>query len=136
MPTRKSFPIAVCRLLPSGHADQQLAVSGTDMQTFGKIISEARKNAGLSQKDLALKIKKEDGEPISPQYLNDIEHDRRNPPGEFLIEQFARVLGLDKDYLCLAAGTIPQQEKRAIASTDPDKVVAAFRVFRKKIRKG
>ena|SRR5437899_10161863 len=106
------------------------------MQTFGKIISDARKKAGLSQKDLALKIKKEDGEPISPQYLNDIEHDRRNPPSEFLIDQFARVLDLDKDYLCLAAGTIPHQEWRAIASTDPDKVVAAFKAFRKKIKEG
>src|SRR6266566_2963368 len=104
--------------------------------TFGQVIAQKRKEAGLSQKELALKLRKEDGTPISPQYLNDIEHDRRNPPGEFLIEQFARVLGLDKDYLCLAAGTVPRQEKRAIASTDPDKVVAAFKVFRKKIRKG
>jgi transposase len=29
----------------------------------------------LSQKDLAAKIRKEDGTAISPQYLNDIEHD-------------------------------------------------------------
>lgn len=49
------------------------------METFGKIVSAARKELGISQKDLAAKIVKEDGETISPQYLNDIEHDRRNP---------------------------------------------------------
>jgi len=43
----------------------------------------------MSQKELAGKIKKEDGLPISAQYLNDIEHDRRNPPSEFLIAQIA-----------------------------------------------
>ena len=53
------------------------------MKTFGTIISEARRAAGLSQKELAAKVKKEDGQPISAQYLNDIEHDRRNPPRSF-----------------------------------------------------
>jgi ribosome-binding protein aMBF1 (putative translation factor) len=52
------------------------------MKTFGTIISEARRAAGLSEKELAAKVKKEDGQPISAQYLN-IEHDRRNPPRSF-----------------------------------------------------
>ena len=55
------------------------------MKTFGTLISEARRAKGLSQKDLAAKVKKEDGQAISAQYLNDIEHDRRNPPSELLI---------------------------------------------------
>ena len=67
------------------------------------------------------KIKKEDGQPISAQYLNDIEHDRRNPPSEFLIAQFATVLKLDKDVLILAAGMIPQ-DLQQMAATQPDKV--------------
>jgi ribosome-binding protein aMBF1 (putative translation factor) len=41
------------------------------MKTVGTIISEARRAAGMSQKDLAAKMKKEDGQPISAQYLND-----------------------------------------------------------------
>ena len=77
------------------------------MKTFGAILSEARKAKGMSQKELAAKVRKEDGQAISPQYLNDIEHDRRNPPSEFLIGQIAELLGGDKDTLCLAAGTIP-----------------------------
>jgi transcriptional regulator with XRE-family HTH domain len=100
------------------------------MKTFGSIISEARRAAGLSQKELAAKIKKEDGQAISAQYLNDIEHDRRNPPSEFLISQFATLLNLDKDVLCLAAGTIPQDLQK-MAATQPEKVEQAFKAFRK-----
>ncbi|MCB1783974.1 MAG: helix-turn-helix transcriptional regulator [Alphaproteobacteria bacterium] len=47
--------------------------------TFGGLISETRKGKGISQKELAAKILKEDGEAIAPQYLNDIEHGRRTP---------------------------------------------------------
>src|ERR1700692_3877487 len=81
--------------------------SNVTMKTFGTVLSEARKAKGMSQKELAAKVKKEDGQPISPQYLNDIEHDRRNPPSEFIIGQMAEFLAFDKDMLCLAAGTIP-----------------------------
>jgi transcriptional regulator with XRE-family HTH domain len=83
------------------------------MKTFGTIIAEARRPKGLSQRELAAKVKKEDGQAISAQYLNDIEHDRRNPPNEYLIAQFAHELDLDKDVLCLAAGTIPQDVQKS-----------------------
>jgi transcriptional regulator with XRE-family HTH domain len=104
------------------------------MKTFGNLISEARRAVGLSQKDLAGKIKKEDGKTISAQYLNDIEHDRRNPPSEFLIAQMAPLLKLDKDVLCLAAGTIPQDLKK-IATTQPERVEEAFKAFRRDVKK-
>jgi transcriptional regulator with XRE-family HTH domain len=104
------------------------------MKTFGTIISEARRGLGMSQKDLAEAVKKEDGKQISAQYLNDIEHDRRNPPSELLIAQIAAALKLDKDVLCLVAGTIPQDLKK-IASTQPEKVEEAFRVFRRTFKK-
>jgi transcriptional regulator with XRE-family HTH domain len=103
------------------------------MKTFGAIVSEARRAKGLSQKDLAALVKKEDGQSISAQYLNDIEHDRRNPPSEFLIGQIAGVLNVSKDVLCLAAGTIPN-DLRNMASTQPEKVEAAFKAFRKAVK--
>jgi len=102
--------------------------------TFGKILSEARRKLGLSQKDLAAKIFKEDGQAISAQYLNDIEHDRRNPPGEFLIGQFAAGLGLDKDTLCLAAGTVPSDLRERAASRPQAEVKEAFKAFRKALK--
>jgi transcriptional regulator with XRE-family HTH domain len=104
------------------------------MKTFGTIISEARRGLGMSQKDLAAAVKKEDGQPISAQYLNDIEHDRRNPPSELLIAQIATVLKLDKDVLCLVGGTIPQDLKK-MATTQPEKVEEAFKVFRRTVKK-
>ena len=106
------------------------------MSTFGKVISDARKKLRVSQKELAARIKKEDGSQISPQYLNDIEHDRRNPPSESLIEQFARELELSKDYLCLAAGSLPQADLKRLGGLEPDVVEDAYRVFRRKIRGG
>jgi transcriptional regulator with XRE-family HTH domain len=105
------------------------------MMSFGTIISEARKKTKLSQKDLASRIKKENGESISAQYLNDIERERRNPPSEFLIGQFARELKLSKEYLCLAAGTIPEDFQQKLASAPPQAVEEAFKAFRRTIKK-
>jgi transcriptional regulator with XRE-family HTH domain len=102
--------------------------------TFGQIVADARRKLGLSQKELAERIRKENGESISPQYLNDIERDRRNPPSEYLLAQFAKELKLSKDYLLLAAGTVPKEVKEKLGESDPDAVEQAFRAFRKQIR--
>ena len=89
---------------------------------------------GISQKDLAGKIRKEDGVTISPQYLNDIEHDRRDPPSEFLIEQFAKQLKLSKEHLLAAAGRWPADIRDRLAAADPKKVEEAFTAFRKVLK--
>lgn len=101
--------------------------------TFGQIVAEARKKASLSQKDLAARIIKEDGDPISPQYLNDIERDRRNPPSEHLIGEIARKLNLDPDYLYYVAGQMPQDLRDR--SRRPEEVQRAFVAFRKALQK-
>jgi transcriptional regulator with XRE-family HTH domain len=97
--------------------------------TFGQIVAEARKKLGLSQKDLAARITKEDGAAISPQYLNDIERDRRNPPSEYLIGQFARELNLAPDYLYYVAGQLPQDLRGG--SRREEEVRDAFVAFRR-----
>src|SRR5260221_12330331 len=99
--------------------------------TFGRLISTARRTIGLSQKQLAARIMKEDGRPISPQYLNDIEHDRRNPPSPLLIERLAKELQVSEDRLCAAAGSMPQDLKRQVAVAQPDDLARAFKAFRK-----
>jgi transcriptional regulator with XRE-family HTH domain len=99
---------------------------------FGAYISEARKKAGLSQKELASRINKEDGEAISPQYLNDIEHDRRNPPGEFILSQLAKELDLSLDYLRYLSGRLAPDDIRNIE--EPEKVEEAFKAFRRIIK--
>jgi transcriptional regulator with XRE-family HTH domain len=101
-----------------------------DEPSFGQIIAEARRTLQLSQKQLASMVMKENGVPISPQYLNDLEHNRRNPPPDYLITQFAHALHLKPDYLMLAAGKVPR-DIRAIGVAKPEVVEEAFRLFRK-----
>ena len=100
--------------------------------TFGQVISEARKKLGISQRELALKLLKDDGASISPQYLNDIERDRRNPPGDHLLEQLARVLEVDIDYLYFLSGKLPSELR--IRTSDPNQVKEAFKAFRRTLR--
>jgi transcriptional regulator with XRE-family HTH domain len=101
--------------------------------TFGKATSAARRAKGLSQKELAALISKEDGQPITPQYLNDIEHDRRSPSSEHMVQQFAERLGLSVDYLSWLVGKLPSSVKRE--NVDPRHVEQAFMAFRKALDK-
>jgi len=101
------------------------------MMTFGRLIADARKRANLSLKELSAMIKKEDGEPISPQYLNDIEHDRRNPPADFLLQQFAAVLDIPIEVLYYHTGELPT-DLRGI-SADNERIKEAYRAFRRKL---
>jgi transcriptional regulator with XRE-family HTH domain len=104
------------------------------MKTFGSVIASARKELGISQKDLAALIRKEDGETISPQYLNDIEHDRRNPPSEFIIEQLAQHLKRTTEYLVTAAGILPSQMRQDLTGATPDQIARAYRAFRDSLK--
>lgn len=102
--------------------------------TFGQAISKARKVKGLSQKELAALVKKEEnGGPISPQYLNDIEHDRRSPTSDHLIKQFAAILDEDEGYLFVLAGKIPDDLRGS--AKNREKIVESFANFRKNLTK-
>lgn len=81
--------------------------------TFGNFIRETRKVAGLSQKQLAEMIEREEGGSISPQYLNDIEHDRRSPSSDHMIQQLARTLKVSANYLSYLAGRVPAALRKA-----------------------
>lgn len=96
--------------------------------TFGRAIAQKRKALGLSQKQLAEQIQREDGGSISPQYLNDIEHDRRSPSSDHMINEFARVLSLSSNYLYYLAGRVPAQARQTgVTPRQVDQWVAAFR---------
>ena len=102
-------------------------------QTFGRAISQARKTRGWSQKELAQKILREDGESISPQYLNDIEHDRRSPSSDRMVQQFAEVLGMDVDWLYYLAGKFPADlRERKLTEREFTAGMVAFRATPKK----
>jgi len=95
---------------------------------FGGVIAEARKKLGLSQKQLAEKILREDSEPISPQYLNDIERDRRSPSSDHMVKEFAKALKLEADYLHYLNGRFPEPERHTKLSPQQfEKAMVAFR---------
>jgi transcriptional regulator with XRE-family HTH domain len=96
--------------------------------TVGQAIAAARKHKQISQKELSAMIRKEDGSPISPQYLNDIERDRRNPPGEHLLPQFASALEIPEEYLYFLANQIPPRYRES-GKSSPQQVLDAFHAF-------
>lgn len=101
-----------------------------ETKSFGGYISEARKKLQISQKELAAKIlREEDGQPISPQYLNDIERDRRSPSSDHLMMQFATALNINADYLHFLAGKLPDEIRNKNLSEK--QVEAAFAAFRR-----
>ena len=102
----------------------------TSVMTFGSYILKLRKEKGISQKDLASKIlREEDEKAISPQYLNDIERDRRNPTSDHLINQFAAALEVEPEYLFYLAGTLPKDLVEA--GRGRAEVVEFFNAFRR-----
>jgi transcriptional regulator with XRE-family HTH domain len=102
--------------------------------TFGQVISRARKDKGWALKDLAARVLREDGEAISPQYLNDIEHDRRSPSSDRMVQQFAEALDIDSDWLYYLAGRFPEDVR--MKKLSPNEVAHAMLAFRSGPRKG
>jgi transcriptional regulator with XRE-family HTH domain len=103
-----------------------------DTSSFGGAIASARKNKGWSQKELAAKIiKEEDKAPITAQYLNDIEHNRRSPTSSHLVKQFARVLDIDPQVLFAVIGMLPEKERKLVSKATPAAIGEAFVAFRR-----
>ncbi|GLS40874.1 hypothetical protein GCM10010869_64710 [Mesorhizobium tianshanense] len=77
---------------------------------------------------------REDKEPISSLYLNDIEHDRRSPSSDRIVQQFADVLGIDRDWLYYLAGRFPDDVRDKNLSQK--QVSEAMVAFRRKLDQG
>ena len=81
---------------------------------------------------MAVRFLKDDGDPISPQYFNDLERDRRNPPSPTLLKQ------LPPRSTCrpITSTSWPGQLPDDLRSGNyaPDKVQAAFHAFRRSLR--
>ena len=109
-------------------------VAGADeceMKTFGQVLREACKKAGITQRELAARLKREDGRAVDPPYLNAVEHDHRYPPEDYLIEQMARIVGVSADALYFHANRQPPDVK---TDADQERLEAAYRAFRKALR--
>ena len=101
--------------------------------TFGEIIRQERQRLGLSQKDLAARILKDNGESITQQYLNDLEHSRRKAPPPAIIEQLATALKLEPEFLYFHAGEIPAEW--VTLQSDRKRIVAGYRALYKELIK-
>lgn len=105
--------------------------------TFGQYIAWARDQSGLTLREMAALVIKEDGQPISNQYLSDIENDRRNPPSDHLIEEIARVLKrrvpeVSAEVLYLKARRVPPDIDAG--RVNGQQARAAINAMRRKIR--
>lgn len=97
------------------------------MRTFGQVLTEARKTIGLTQKEVAERLRRGDGRKVLPPYLNDLEHDRRYPPENEVIEQLARILKVSADVLYFYAKRVPGDVSRAAADSEVEAAYEAFR---------
>ncbi len=78
-------------------------------QNFGKIIRQARKSKGYSQRELAKLLK------IDFTYLSKLENDRADyAPKEGVIRSLARHLNLNAEELIFLAGRIPQAQEKLL----------------------
>jgi transcriptional regulator with XRE-family HTH domain len=103
-----------------------------DRITFGQVLAKARQRARLNLRDMAQDVKKEDGEPISFQYLHDLENDRRNAPSDHLLDELARVLNISPNYLYYYARRIPAD---FVVNLDEQQVNEAYEAMRKKLKR-
>jgi len=104
-------------------------------RTFGVAVSVARKALQISQKELAARVLKEDGTAITPQYLNDIEHDRRSPTTDQMVAALAQALDQDPEYFFVLAGKVHPEDIRKAAAASPERVREAVLAFRRSLDK-
>jgi len=102
------------------------------MKTFGQVIVAARKAAGLTQKAVGARLRRGDGRKVLPPYLNDLEHGRRYPPENEVIEQLAKILNSSADFLYFYARRMPGDIN---SDFDESRVEAAYLVFRNELTK-
>jgi transcriptional regulator with XRE-family HTH domain len=104
------------------------------MKTLGKAIRERRRMLHMTLRQLAARVRFEDGHSISEPYLNDIEHDFRNPPREHIVMQLAAALEINSDVFFYLAGKVPPDLRER--EVPDEELETAFQVFRQVLANG
>ncbi|MDQ2947233.1 MAG: helix-turn-helix domain-containing protein [Acidobacteriota bacterium] len=104
------------------------------MKSFGELIAHRRKELGLTQLELAARIKGRSGETVSQQRITDIEHDRFGVPRRPVLKQLARALKLDIDVLYLWGRVLPSDIR--VEGLSEDAIKKAWQAFRAVIERG
>ncbi|MBW7934633.1 MAG: helix-turn-helix transcriptional regulator [Gemmatimonadaceae bacterium] len=107
-------------------------MSSETVTSFGDVIAAERKRRKWSLRELAELVPSEKGAPVTPQYLNDIEHGRRIP-ADIVIENLAKALDIKKDVLFHLARKFPPD----IPSEDltAKTIEEAYKAFRRSLKK-
>ena len=95
---------------------------------LGEVVKQARQARRLTLRRLADQVSKEDGRPISPQYLFDIETHHR-VPSLHVLQELARVLEQDYDTLLILAGAA-DTVVRDYLQEHPQHTEAVIKLFR------
>ncbi len=104
------------------------------MKTFGEIIAEARKGRGLTQRALSAQLKKPGGATLGLAYINNIEHNRRNPPAPHFVAQLAAVLGVPPEVLRFYARRLDEELLVELGDVPHARIVAAYAAFKRELR--
>ena len=97
---------------------------------FGRRLRELRKEAGMSQREVAQKVG------VDFTYLSKIESGVMSPPSEKVITKLARVLDANRDELITLAGKVPsdlalilkdKEVLQFLRSGKRDKILRSFR---------
>jgi len=100
---------------------------------FASMIRARRKELGLTQKDVAARIRTEEGRAIGQTYLAEIERGHHPHPRPHLIEQFAQALEIDRDVLYLAARQVPPEVAEELRRLTPEQRAKAWRIFKRAV---
>jgi len=98
------------------------------------MVRQKRKQLGLTQQQVAPRIKTEEGRPITQSYLAEIEIGHHPQPRPHLIEEFAQALSIDRYVLYLAARTVPPEVAEQLARLTIEEREAAWGVFMRAIK--
>jgi transcriptional regulator with XRE-family HTH domain len=99
-----------------------------------RLVAETQRTRGLTQKVLADQIKKKDCTAIGLAYINDIEHNRRNPPVPHFVAQLADVLGVPHDVLRFYARRLDEEVLSRHDDPSRERIVAAYAAFKRELR--
>jgi transcriptional regulator with XRE-family HTH domain len=90
-------------------------------KTLGQVIAQARKAKGLTLREAAALIHKEDENSITHQYLSELENDRRLPSDK-VAEELVKVLGISRNYIYLLMRRIPSDFPAAKSAQQADDI--------------
>jgi hypothetical protein len=85
---------------------------------------------------LAARQKKKDGATIGLAYINDIEHNWRNPPAPHSVAQLAEVLGFPHDVQCFYARRLDEKVLQEHGDPSQERIVAAYGALKQELRGG